>query len=183
MILISVVLYLSSFTQVPSVPQSVRVEALGKQVVKTLHDRDIKGFAKLIHPVKGVRFSPQEFVRKEHQVFTSEQIKALTRDGTQYTWGEDLGSGKVIKMNFPSYYKQFLYDRDFAKATMTSRTVLLGRGSMANNIDQFYPTSTRVEYHFPAKKGKNDWGSLWLVFEEYQEQLYLVGIVHGKCTC
>jgi hypothetical protein len=85
-------------------------------VIQSLRNRDVEALSTFIHPTRGVRFSPQAFVRESDRVFLPDQIKGLLTDPTPYAWGAYDGSGLPIELTFAEYYDQFVYDRDFAHA-------------------------------------------------------------------
>jgi len=61
----------------------------------------------------------------------------------------------------------------------------LGHSSMINNIAEFYPGSSFVEYHFSGFEEKYegmDWVSLRLVFLQEGGRWYLVGLVNDQWT-
>ncbi|MBZ2174434.1 hypothetical protein K8M07_04150 [Schnuerera sp. xch1] len=156
------------------------------KVVNLIKNKDMEELTSYIHPTAGVRFSPYEYIDiKSHRVFTADEIERLLDDEQVYTWGNYDGSGKPIELNFTNYYDRFIYDVDFADPNMLGNNVVIGSGNTINNIEEAYPDGDFIEFHFkgiePQYKGM-DWRSLWLVFEEYDGEWYLVGIVHGEWT-
>lgn len=160
--------------------QKTGVETVSAQLVSVLHDGNMNKLAELVHPTKGVRFSPYEFVESNHQVMTAGQVRS--KDNTTRVWGNYDGSGDPINLTFDAYYQRFVYDRDYRRAPRITRNGVVGKGNTTNNIREFYPQSVWVEYHFPAPRQRNNWNSLWLVFEQVGEKWYLVGVVHGEWT-
>jgi hypothetical protein len=129
-----------------------------------------------------VRFSPYLHVNTQQDVV----LKADQLSSTQvYTWGVHDGSGEPIKGTFAEYYKQFIYDLDFAAAPKVGWGEILGKGTIVDNVKEAYPDGVFVEYHFPgvdAKYQGMDWRSLRLIFEREGQQWYLTGIMHGQWT-
>jgi hypothetical protein len=162
------------------------------EAILALRDRDMVTLSGLVHPEKGVRFSPYTFVQVEpgpmgdqDLVFGASEVAGLMSDPAVYQWGLYDGSGEPIEGTFPDYYGRFVYDADFAQPNAIGYDRVVGRGNTINNIDESYPQSTTVEYHFegfdPQLAGM-DWRSLRLVFERLEGAWYLVGIVHDEWT-
>jgi hypothetical protein len=102
-----------------------------------------------------------------------------------YHWGTYDGSGMPIELAFRQYYKEFVYDVDFARPDVVGFNERVGQGNSIDNIASAYPDGMTVEYHFegfdPEYAGM-DWRSLRLVFEEEDGIWYLVGVVHDQWT-
>lgn len=158
------------------------------QAVLALKQADWATVAGLVHPVQGVRFSPYANVHTGqggHLVFRADQLKQAAASQTVYTWGVHDGSGQPIALTFADYYKQFVYDADFAQAPMVQWDKAIGQGTVPDNIAQVYPGARFVEYHFPGFDPKYqgmDWKSLRLVFVQDGSAWRLVGIVHAGWT-
>jgi hypothetical protein len=168
------------------VPEAVAARA--GQVVMALKGRDLAELSGLVHPDKGVRFSPYTYVQAAeggNLVFSAAQILGLWIDPTIYHWGVYDGSGEPIDLTFREYFERFVYDVDFARPDVVGFDETVGQGNTINNIAEVYPGAVVVEYHFegfdPQYAGM-DWRSLRLVLEESGGNWYLVGIVHDEWT-
>jgi len=162
------------------------VEARSQIAVKALKEKDMEKLSLLVHPVKGVLFSPYSHIELDkHRVFTKEQIKGLLESDEVYYWGEYDGSGEPIELTFKQYYEKFIYDHDFANAEKVAYNEILQSGNTIVNISDVYPNAKFIDYYFsgfnPGYDGM-DWVSLRLVFEKYDGQWYLVCIAHGQWT-
>jgi hypothetical protein len=164
------------------------VAARAAQIIMVLKERDLQELSGLVHPDKGVRFSPYTYVRAgpgEDLVFGAAEIPRLMADPTVYLWGVHDGSGKPIDLTFHEYYDQFVYDVNFARPDLIGFGETVGQGNTINNIAEVYPDGVVVEYHFegfdPQYAGM-DWRSLRLVLEERGGLWYLVGLVHDEWT-
>lgn len=162
------------------------VKARGQEALSALKAGDMGSLAKMVHPDKGIRFSPYAYVNKEtDKVFTAQQVANLFEDKTKYTWGSFDGSGEPIKFIFAEYYSKFVYDQDFLNAKEFGYNRRVGQGNSLDNSKEAYPQAAIVEYHFPGfdpKYNGMDWKSLRLVFEETDGLWYLVGIIHDQWT-
>jgi hypothetical protein len=162
------------------------IEKRSINVLTAIKNYDMKKLADAIHPDKGVRFSPYGYVDVDNNlVFTAEEVKNLATDPKTYLWGHYDGSGEPIALNFPDYYKKFIYDVDFLNAEQVGYNKALGHGNSLNNSFEVYKNSIIVEYYFsgfdPQYEGM-DWRSLRLVFEKKDDIWYLVGIIHDQWT-
>jgi hypothetical protein len=168
------------------------IAARAAQAILALRDHDIRQLTGLVHPVKGVTFSPYTYLRplqgapgEADLVFSPAQLSGLWTDPTVYHWGTYDGSGEPIDLTFREYYGKFVYDVDFAQPDVVGFNETVGQGNTINNIATVYPNAVTVEYHFdgfdPQYAGM-DWRSLRLVLEEMDGTWYLVGIVHDQWT-
>jgi hypothetical protein len=162
---------------------------IAKDAIKALgllKNMDMQEFSKMIHPDKGVRFSPYGHVTMDTDlVFNAKQIANIQSDDKLYSWGIYDGSGAPIEFTFKDYYNKFLWDKDFTTATETGYNRIIGKGNTINNSFEVYPNSIIVEYHFtgfdPQYEGM-DWESLKLVFEKKGTIWYIIGIIHDQWT-
>ncbi len=155
------------------------------QVIQILAKGDMTRLASFVHPQKGVRFSPYTYVREDHQVFMPDELAGMMDSGQVFLWGSYDGSGKPIEMTFEAYYEAFVYPVDYASPEEVGVNEEIGVSSMTNNIEDFYPQSQFVEYHFSGfdpQYGGLDWTSLRLVFLQEDGVWYLVGVVHDGWT-
>jgi hypothetical protein len=162
------------------------LEKRGMEALTLIKAKDMEKLSQMIHPDKGIRFSPYGHVFMDTDlVFKTDSIKNLLSDQKKYIWGNYDGSGEPIKLTFEDYYKEFLYDADFITAKEIGYNKILGSGNIIINNFEVYPHSQMVEYHFsgfdPKYEGM-DWRSLRLVFEKKGTTWYLVGIIHDQWT-
>lgn len=161
------------------------LEETAEIIINALADKDLETVAKYAHPEKGVRFSPYTFVEESHLVFSSDELPKLVDTDKVFTWGVFDGSGDPINLTFDDYYDRFLFSADFSNPEEMAINKELGWSSMINNIADFYPGSSFVEYHFSGfikEFDGMDWVSLRLVFIEENDTWYLVGLVNDQWT-
>jgi hypothetical protein len=179
----SVAIVTPTFT--PEPPATLTLEEAAEKVINALAEKDLATVAEFVHPDQGVRFSPYTYVEESHQVFTADELVNLPGSDETYLWGTFDGSGKPIELTFDEYYQRFIYSADFANPEQMAVNQELGFGNTINNIADFYPGSSFVEYHFSGFEEEYegmDWVSLRLVFIEEDSSWYLVGIVHDQWT-
>lgn len=159
-----------------------------KIVISLLKNKNLNTMAKLVHPEKGLRFSPYVNVNPStNRKLTTEEVRTAFEGDTIYYWGIYDGSGEPINFTFEKYYNRFVYGRDFAASTeiSISTTELRTYGNIIDNTFDIYPGATVVQYYLPGTNpeyGGMDWQSLRLVFEKEGETWYLVGIIHDEWT-
>jgi len=162
-----------------------RIRELGNKVLAAFKNKDLQSLSLLIHPDKGVRFSPYTYVEVEKDVVISaEEMKEILDSDKLYTWGFYGGIGDPIELTFAEYLEKFVYDQDFLNADEVIYDKVFSRGNTINNVFEVYAGSHIVEYYLegtPEYDGM-DWRSLKLVFEEKDGNWYLTGVVHDQWT-
>lgn len=156
------------------------------QVLEALKQEDYPALSRLIHPSLGVTLTPYSTVdRTCNNVLSREQVSGLAEDKQLYTWGITVGSGAPIRCTTRDYFARYVFNADYTEAPQVGIDSVLISGNALENTADAYPEGRFVEYHFPgidpALEGF-DWCSLKLVFEPWNNQWYLVGIVHGEWT-
>lgn len=156
------------------------------QVLESLKQEDYTALSQLVHPRQGVTLTPYSTV--DHycdNVLSREQIAGLPEDERLYTWGLAVGSGAPIRCTSKDYFARYVFNADYTEAPQVGIDTVLISGNALENVADAYPNGRFVEYHFPgidpALEGF-DWCSLKLVFELWNNDWYLVGIVHGEWT-
>jgi hypothetical protein len=166
--------------------QEEAVRARAAEVLSALEQADQEALADLVHPTKGVRFSPYSHVETGEGgdlVFTADEIRNLDPDEVR-TWGSYDGSGMPIELSFREYLNKFAYRPQYKETDQISFNEPIGKGNTINNITEAYPDGVFVEYHHPGTEEYEgmDWSSLRLVFEESGGKWYLVGVVNDQWT-
>ena len=173
--------------QSPGANTSQSLEERARETIAALKARDGIRLAGVVHPVKGVRFTPYGYVRADRDIVLGrDEVARLFSDTTRRTWGITDGSGESLSFSADQYYRRFVYDADFASAPVVRYDEPPAKtGNTPNNVSQAYPGARWVEFHFPMIDPKYegmDWRSLWLVFEREGDDWRLTGIVHGSWT-
>ena len=172
-------------TPTEDAPPPLTLEESAEIVINALADMDMNTVAEFVHPEMGVRFSPYTYVEDDHLVFMAEELPGLVGSDNVFLWGFYDGTGDPIEITFDDYYEAFIYSADFANPEEMAIDEEIGWSSMINNIEDFYPGSSFVEYHFSGFDedfGGMDWASLRLVFIEEDGTWFLVGIVNDQWT-
>ncbi|MBV9957521.1 MAG: hypothetical protein JO360_03835 [Acidobacteria bacterium] len=160
------------------------IAARARETILALKRRDMAQLAGIVHPTKGVRFTPYNYIDvKEDLVFRRAQVKGLMASRKRYLWGSYDGSGDPIRLTFRKYYEQFVYDWDFASDKDARYNVSARTNTNYDNAYEVYPNSIIVEYLNPGTvESGMDWSALRLVFEKQGGTWYLVGVLHNEWT-
>lgn len=158
------------------------VRECANKTVALLEEGNWQGLAMLIHPQKGVRFSPRAYVEpKSDLIFQARQIASFGTDNHKYTWGSFVD--EQGPMTAQQYIRKFVCDREYSKAPEIRVNNDRSRppGGSNNNAATVYPGAARVEYYFPpSAPDLLNWSLLRLVLEQYKEQWYVIGIIHDN---
>lgn len=162
------------------------IEEITEELIQAIKNRDGEKIAEFVHPVKGVRFTPYTYVSPEGDVvFSREEMKNFFADTDLYLWGYYDGIGSEIQLTPAEYYEEFIYSADFINAPEVGYNKVLSSGNMLENQFDVYDNPIIVEYYFPGFNPEYDgmdWRSLRLVFEEYEGNWKLTGIIHNQWT-
>ena len=154
------------------------------EVLEAMKSRDFAALSQMVHPDRGVTFTPYSTVDPDCDLcFTPAQIAAAAEDGTSYVWGVTDGKGSPIDLTIPAYFDQYVFNADYTQAPMIGVDTVLASGNAMENVTDSFPHGRFVEYYFPGLDAANmgfDWCALKLVFEVYQEQWMLVGVIHSE---
>jgi len=155
-------------------------------VIHAISIKDSETIADFVHPIKGVRFTPYTYVSlKSDVVFNKDKIKNFFKDESVYLWGYYDGTGDEIRLTPGDYYEKFIYSVDFINAKEIGYNEVLSNGNMLENQFEVYDNAIVAEYYFPGfnpEYAGMDWKSLRLVFEKYENDWKLVGIIHNQWT-
>ncbi len=168
-------------------PESARqiIQKTANTVIYAIENKDSERIAEHVHPEKGVTFTPYTTVSEEDVVFSKEEMEEFFKDETVYTWGRYDGKGDKISLTPNEYYEEFIYSEDFTDAEEVGYNEVLSSGNMVENQFEVYDNPIVAEYYFEGFKEEYegmDWKSLRLVFEEYEGEWKLVGIIHNQWT-
>lgn len=162
------------------------IEEISNELIYAISVKDFETVSEFTHPVEGIRFTPYTYVSLDNDiVFSKGEIENFSNDQDVYIWGIYDGIGDEISLTPNQYYDRFIYTRDFKNAEEIGYNEVLGMGNMIENQFEIYNNAIIVEYYFsgfnPDYEGM-DWESLRLVFQQYQNDWRLVGIIHNQWT-
>jgi len=162
------------------------IKEISNKVINAISTKHFYAISEIVHPAKGVRFTPYTYVSVDNDVvFNIEKIESFLSNQDVYLWGQYDGTGFEISLTPNEYYDKFIYTEDFLYPEEIGYNEVLSRGNMLENQFEVYENAIVVEYYFsgfnPEYEGI-DWRSLRLVFEEYEGEWKLVGVIHNQWT-
>ena len=159
---------------------------LAKEVLTALKQKDYQIFSTFIHPALSVRFSPYGYIDTINNLkFSKTNFIENSKKQGKLKWGNYDGSGDEIVLSINEYFAKFVYNADFLNAEKTSLNKMIGSGNSLNNLEDIYKDCDFTESYFPGfdkKYNGMDWCSLRLIFKNYNDKYYLVGVVHDQWT-
>ncbi|OAB40019.1 hypothetical protein PMSD_02930 [Paenibacillus macquariensis subsp. defensor] len=163
-----------------------QITSIADKTILAIKNKDFTTLSKMSSREQGILFAPYSYIDQKRNIVIPHEKIAEGFDNTKtYLWGTEDGIGDPISMTLESYYKRFVYSKDFASAPKVGYNQTLGLGNSLNNVRMIYPESIVVEYYFngfdPVYEGM-DWKSLRLVFEKEADTWVLVAILHNQWT-
>lgn len=170
----------------PKAVEPVPLTERADMVLDALKEGDYTTLSTLVHPEKGVTLTPYSTVNTDcDRTLLPEQVAGLPEDTSAYLWGIEDGVGTPIELTGTEYFARYVFNADYTAAPHQGVDSILMQGNALENVSSAYPEGRFVEYHFPgldASLEGYDWCSLKTVFELYQNQWYLVGLIHSEWT-
>lgn len=157
-----------------------------EEVLQALADQDADALCKLVHPQRGVTFTPYSTVDPENDLcFLPDALKKAFSDRSTYLWGFTDGKGDHINLTVSEYISRYVYNEDYRNAPVVSIDQIVASGNAMENVQEVFSDCRFVEYYFPGVKPELenfDWCALKVVMAPYAEQWYLVGLIHSEWT-
>lgn len=165
---------------------NLEVSELTDSIISIIESGEHERLAGLVHPDRGVRFSPYVFVKKNIDlVLFKSDIQNLSSSDSILEWGVYDGSGEPMLLSLSKFLKQYASIGDCLDTVQISTDELLQRGNMVDNHQDVYPNSVVVEVYcsgYDSKYEGMDWEACRFVFEEKNSRYFLIGIVHNGWT-
>ena len=140
--------------------------------IKAIKFRHLKLLSTLIHPEKGIRFSPHAYITNG-VVLDRNNLVSDYEKNIKYNWG--ISNDMVpINLGFQEYYDNYVYDQDYANADKISFNEKVLRKNIIDNARKIYPNSIMVDFKILEYVNKE---MLRLIFEKEIQDWYLVAIV------
>jgi|GEM_PF-1543579 len=169
-----------------SVEGSIKQKA--KEVFTALQNKDVESLTSLVHADMGVRFSPYGYISYDNdKQFFVDDLEGVFESSEVYTWGTYHGSGDPIEKTFDEFISEFFTDHNFLEADQIVYDERAGTGNSYSNVEQIYPNSHFVEFHFTGFNEEYqgmDWRSIRVVFaQDYDtEEWVVVGLISDQWT-
>ena len=163
-----------------------RLEERAEAVLTALDGRDYEALSELTHPTRGVTFTPYSTVDPENDLcFLPEQLRKAAGSGESFLWGFSDGKGEHINLTLPEYVDRYVYNEDYQAAPVVTLDGVQAAGNALENVQEVFSDCRFVEYYYPGIRPENesfDWCALKVVLAPYNEEWYLVGLIHSEWT-
>ena len=164
--------------QAPGSSVSLTIAAL--ETAEAIRARDYSLLSQYVHPEKGVTFSPSATVDvSSNQVFSAGQVADAGTSKSTYVWGTTSDAASPISLTINDYFTAYVWDQDYLSDLRLSVNSVQSSGNALENTADAYPDGQFVEFYCPGS-GQSGWTALKLVFEWYNGDWYLVGVVHSS---
>lgn len=173
-----------SETDQKSSSQEMIVKQMNDDLLQAIKLGNYGTFSDFIHPEKGVRFSMYAFVnRNEDKHFSKADFQKYFPAKTIFTWGSRDGTGEIYQATIDSYFKKWVFKKDFTQSKYSFNT-FQGNGNSLNNLKEIYPDADFTENYIAGseKYSGMDWNSLRFVFEKFEGKYYLVAVINDEWT-
>ncbi|MEE1947290.1 hypothetical protein VRU48_19345 [Pedobacter sp. KR3-3] len=172
--------------QQPGSPARDSVMLVASRVLQSLKNKDYRSFASYFHPKDPVLFSPYGNINvaNSKKLLAKDFLESIEKNWT-LTWGVYDGTGESMKIKVVPYIEKFIYDADYLQAKQTSFDQVVQKGNSLNNMAEVFPGLHFVDFHVEGKDPQYsgmDWRSLRLVFKMYNNEYYLVAVIHDQWT-
>jgi hypothetical protein len=159
------------------------IEGRAKEALLAIKNLDMRRLSDFVHPGRGIRFSTYAWVDRDDKRLSKQQVRNLARRDPVSVWFTVDEAGTRMRMTAREYFKKYLYEHDYLKATKVSYNTQHKRSNTIPNVLDFYPRAIVVEYYEPnSDPNERGWDTLWLVFEKLGNEWYLVGVVKDSPT-
>lgn len=173
-----------------NVDEETAIRELSKKVLMSFKNTDINAFRAFVHPVDGVKFSYDGNVKPDDVKMTTTQIDEHIQKNDEIVWGLGDGSGLPIKQTLVDQFKKYS-KIDYLSAPQNAFNRVLTNGN--TNIDTVYVAKPFVSFYLPPtgtfidENGKeviqpNSWKAINLVFDMYNGQPFLIGVITDNWT-
>ncbi|HJA63582.1 MAG TPA: hypothetical protein H9719_05535 [Candidatus Intestinimonas stercoravium] len=172
--------------EAPAPEDNTALLEAGSTVLQALRDGDIQALSGLVHPERGVTFTPYSTVDPISDLtFLPDQLTEAAINRTQYVWGTSQGGGGPIELSLQGYLDRYVYNADYSSAPIIGVDSVISSGNSLENVAEAYPDARFLEYYFPSLDPSNnsfDWCALKTVFVWSAGKYQLVALIHSEWT-
>ncbi len=151
-----------------------------RAAMRALQSNDTRALATLVHPTRGVSFSPYVYADAKTDInFKRGQIAHLAHHPRPWNWGDYDGEGGAMMLTWNEFRQRALLRRPYLPGAQQSFNEIYHNGNVINNVDEAYPGAIIARYYRAGteKYGGMDWQALYLAWRPVGKTWYLVGIV------
>jgi hypothetical protein len=169
--------------RIPAARAKSIIDARAREVLRAIKNQDMQKLSDLVHPRRGLRLSTFAWVANDDRHLSRQQVRTLFRNNRRSVWFTADEAGTPMRMTAREYFSKYVYEQDYLKASRVSYNTQHKRSNTIPNVLDFYPRAIVVEYYEPhPDPNERGWDTLWLVFEQWGREWYLVGIVKDSPT-
>lgn len=169
--------------RIPAERAKAIITPRAREVLLAIKSLDMLKLSDFVHPRRGVRFSTFAWVDYDDKRLSKWQVRNLATRDQRSVWFTADEAGTPMRMTARDYFRKYLYEHDYLKASRVSYNTQHKRTNTIPNVLDFYPRAIVVEYYEPnPDPNERGWDTLWLVFEQMGREWYLVGVVKDSPT-
>ena len=146
---------------------------------------DFDSLSEMVHPIYGLVISPYATVNlSSNQCFTADAVADFDDNDQVYTWGTTSDSRAPIDLTVKDYFSRYVFNCDYTQAPTIGINQILRTGNSLENVTAIFPGAQFVDLCNPGTESAEyqDWSTLRLVFEYYNDELMLTAIIHSEYT-
>ena len=152
--------------------------------MKILASKQYAALVSFIDTVRGISFSPYDYVNGEDTVLTIQQFISLSgpQQHKKILWGYEDASGDSIYISLLEYFRRYVYDVPFVKPAAFQVLRVTEQDTIRNLVER-YGDCIYTRSYFPGfdkKYNGMDWRALRLFFYQRNGRWYLTGIMHEE---
>lgn len=155
-------------------------------IALSIENKDMEQMSKFVHPIKGLRFSNYGYVDIKNDVVVSkDEMNNFLHKEYEFRYFDELDDMPSFKESGLDYFNKRIYFSDFSQAKLgyNKRVELENYPTLPGNHFDVYKNAVIIELyfenHFPEQL---DWKIIRFVFECYNNDWLLVGIVNDEWT-
>lgn len=177
----------SADTLVDLIPEvEASLDVLAKEYLSYLAKLDFASLQEL-NGNQQVLFSPYLYIDTNFAVQLSfSDVQKGFNSEKKYSWGNYDGTGDPIDLTVKKYFQRFVMDVDYLNDSVEMNIgEVPSRGNSLSNLKALFPKAEFVEFYRGPQDEEMvgmDWRSLILVFEEMNNEMILIAVVHSEWT-
>lgn len=150
-------------------------------VLQSIKDKNLNTLSSFVHPEKGARFS--QFIARYDSdlVLSSKEIVDIFNDKEVYFWGYNIFTDQPINENKSKMFT-WIVEQDYTLAKEITYNNPTDKHGYPEPYNKDYPGSIIVECFYEGENKDLDWKTRRIVFEEFQDQWFIVGFNNAFWT-
>lgn len=150
-------------------------------VLQAIKSKDMNSLSTFVHPEKGARFSQFTSIYDSDLVLSYEEFIDIFDDDKVYSWGMNIFTMEPINETKSRMFT-WIVEQDYTKAEAITYNAPTNKHGYPETYSKDYPKGIIVECYYEGENKDMDWKTRIIVFEEFQEQWYIVGFNNAFWT-